>query len=82
MQEMRERDALRREREIERERELRLSRMGADKRANLVARQQNRDISERIALGLAKPTANRETMFDSRLFNRDEQHSDHEEDLD
>jgi len=34
-------------------------------------REQNRDISEKIALGLAKPSANKETMIDSRLFNRD-----------
>lgn len=36
-----------------------------------VSREQNRDISEKIALGLAKPTANKETLLDSRLFNRE-----------
>ncbi|RAL66333.1 hypothetical protein DID88_006003 [Monilinia fructigena] len=35
-----------------------------------MAREQNRDISEKVALGLAKPTQSTETMFDSRLFNR------------
>lgn len=36
----------------------------------MMAREQNRDISEKVALGLAKPTQSTETMFDSRLFNR------------
>jgi SNW domain-containing protein 1 len=33
---------------------------------------QGRDISEKIALGLAKPTMSKESMFDSRLFNQSE----------
>ena len=36
----------------------------------MLAREQNRDISEKVALGIAKPTPSAETMFDSRLFNR------------
>jgi SNW domain-containing protein 1 len=35
-------------------------------------REQGRDISEKIALGLAKPTMSKESMFDSRLFNQSE----------
>lgn len=35
-----------------------------------MAREQNRDISEKVALGLAKPTQSSETMWDSRLFNQ------------
>jgi len=35
-----------------------------------MARDQNRDISEKVALGLAKPTQSSEAMYDSRLFNR------------
>ncbi len=35
-----------------------------------MAREQNRDISEKIALGLAKPTTSKEGMYDSRLFNQ------------
>jgi len=35
-----------------------------------MARQQNRDISEKVALGLAKPTQSSESMWDSRLFNQ------------
>lgn len=36
----------------------------------MMAREQNRDISEKVALGLAKPTQNKEAMYDSRLFNQ------------
>jgi len=36
----------------------------------VLAREQNRDISEKIALGLAKPTQSKEGMYDSRLFNQ------------
>ncbi|CAG8705989.1 15043_t:CDS:10, partial [Funneliformis caledonium] len=49
-----------------------LSRMGAEQRAKYLAREQNRDISEKIALGLAKPTLSKESMFDARLFNQSE----------
>lgn len=35
-------------------------------------REQGRDISEKIALGLAKPSMSKESMFDSRLFNQSE----------
>lgn len=36
----------------------------------MMAREQNRDISEKVVLGLAKPTQNKEAMYDSRLFNQ------------
>jgi SNW domain-containing protein 1 len=36
----------------------------------MMAREQNRDVSEKVALGLAKPTQNKEAMYDSRLFNQ------------
>jgi SNW domain-containing protein 1 len=61
---------MRREKRREEERKLRQSRMGAERRVQVMAREQNRDISEKIALGLAKPTQSKETMYDSRLFNR------------
>ncbi|PWN48498.1 hypothetical protein IE53DRAFT_389303 [Violaceomyces palustris] len=67
----RERDQLRAERRRERERELRMSNMGTEQRAKMLAREQNRDISEKVALGLAKPTMSKESMTDSRLFNRE-----------
>ncbi|KAH8805931.1 SKIP/SNW domain-containing protein [Xylogone sp. PMI_703] len=68
--EVREREKLRQERRREEERKLRQSRMGAERRIQVMAREQNRDISEKVALGLAKPTQSAETMYDSRLFNR------------
>ncbi|KAI9818364.1 MAG: mRNA splicing protein [Phylliscum demangeonii] len=66
----RDRLEMRRERRREAERQLRQSRMGAERRMQVLAREQNRDISEKIALGLAKPTQSSETMWDSRLFNQ------------
>lgn len=65
-----EREQARRERRQENERQLRQSRMGTERRIQMMAREQNRDISEKVALGLAKPTQNKETMYDSRLFNQ------------
>ena len=67
-----ERAAMRRERAQERERELRMSNMGTEQRARVLARAQNRDISEKVALGLAKPTMSKESMVDSRLFNQEQ----------
>ncbi|KAL1997222.1 hypothetical protein VTN49DRAFT_7369 [Thermomyces lanuginosus] len=67
---VRERERLRRERRLEAERQLRQSRMGAERRLQMMAREQNRDISEKVALGLAKPTQSAESMYDSRLFNQ------------
>ncbi len=68
--EVREREKARQERRREEERKLRQSRMGAERRIQVMAREQNRDISEKIALGLAKPTQQAESMYDSRLFNQ------------
>lgn len=57
------------------ERELRRSRMGREQRIRALARDQTRDVSERVALGLARPSASSkggmgsiEAQFDSRLF--------------
>lgn len=69
-EEVREREKMRQEKRREEERKLRQSRMGAERRVQMLAREQNRDISEKVALGIAKPTPSTETMFDSRLFNR------------
>ena len=41
-----------------------------ERRMQMLAREQGRDISEKVALGLAKPTQSKETMYDSRLFNQ------------
>ncbi|KAF8857496.1 hypothetical protein BDZ45DRAFT_623691 [Acephala macrosclerotiorum] len=69
-EEVREREKMRADKRREEERKLRQSRMGAERRVQMMAREQNRDISEKVALGLAKPTQSSESMFDSRLFNR------------
>lgn len=66
----RERERMRRERRREDERQFRQSRMGHERRVQMMAREQNRDISEKVALGLAKPTQSSEAMYDSRLFNQ------------
>lgn len=66
----REREHMRRERQREHEKTLRQSRMGTERRIQIMAREQNRDISEQVALGLAKPTQSSESMLDSRLFNQ------------
>ncbi len=63
-EEVREREKMRAERRREEERKLRQSRMGAERRVQMMAREQNRDISEKVALGLAKPTQSSEGMFD------------------
>ncbi|WFD29820.1 mRNA splicing protein [Malassezia sp. CBS 17886] len=69
--EVAERNRLREERCRERERDLRMSNMGKEQRARVFAREQNRDISEKVALGLAKPSLSKESMTDARLFNRE-----------
>lgn len=66
----RERMRARQERRQENERQLRQGRMGTERRMQMLAREQGRDISEKVALGLAKPTQSKETMYDSRLFNQ------------
>ncbi|KAJ1978348.1 mRNA splicing protein [Dimargaris xerosporica] len=67
-----EREEMRKERQREREREVRLSHLSTSQRAKVMARSENRDISEKVALGLAKPTGSKESMFDQRLFNMSE----------
>ncbi|ODQ63680.1 hypothetical protein NADFUDRAFT_62365 [Nadsonia fulvescens var. elongata DSM 6958] len=66
---VRERKRARYEKVKEAEKELRMSKMGRGRRVNEMARDQNRDISERVALGVAKPSKlSGEAQFDSRLF--------------
>lgn len=68
--ERREREQARADRRRENQREMRKSNMGHERRLQMMAREQNRDISEKVALGLAKPTQSKESMYDSRLFNQ------------
>lgn len=66
-----EREDLRVERRREIDRELRLSRMSAENRSRFLDRNEDRDVSERIALGMSRPTAsNKDAIFDQRLFNQ------------
>ncbi|KAG8855555.1 mRNA splicing protein [Serendipita sp. 411] len=65
------RDKMRKEKREQRQREIRMSHMGTEQRMKQLARQQHRDISEKVALGLAKPTMTKESMIDQRLFNRE-----------
>ena len=67
---VREREQLRRERMKDRERELRLNRMGQDTKAKVLSKMEDRDISEKIALGIAQPTYSKDMMYDQRLFNQ------------
>ncbi|KAI8785029.1 SNW domain-containing protein 1 [Biomphalaria glabrata] len=65
-----ERDEVRRDRAKERQRERNIARAAPDKR-NRLQRDKERDISEKIALGLPNTGAggSKETQFDQRLFN-------------
>lgn len=71
-----EREELRRQLAKESEKEIRLSRMGAEQRAKYLERMEGRDISEKIALGQEignKNTNNNVTsegLFDQRLFDQ------------
>lgn len=67
---LRERQRQRAEKRDLDKREMRQKNMGHERRIQMMAREQNRDISEKVALGLAKPTQTKETMYDSRLFNQ------------
>jgi SNW domain-containing protein 1 len=64
------REKARAERRREAQRDMRQKNMGHERRVQMMAREQNRDVSEKVALGLAKPTQNKEAMYDSRLFNQ------------
>ncbi|KAI9205632.1 SKIP/SNW domain-containing protein [Polychytrium aggregatum] len=67
---LRERDALRRELRQQHKRELTLSHMGRETKAKVMSKMADRDISEKVALGLAQPTMSKESMYDQRLFNQ------------
>lgn len=70
VEERRRREA-REEKRMQAEKEIRMSRMGNERKVKLLAKEQNRDISEKVALGLAKPSKpSGEAQFDSRLFSQ------------
>jgi len=68
LEKVKEREEIRSDKRKEIERELRLSKMSAENRTKLLARDGDRDITEKIALGLAKPSSTQE--YDQRLFNK------------
>jgi len=67
-EEARARDEIRAERRREMERERRLEAAGKNTK---MARDADRDISEKLALGLATKTAGDDMMYDQRLFNQE-----------
>ena len=68
--ELAERDAIRRDRHKERQRERNLAKAAPDKR-NRLERERERDITEQIALGTADPgQRSNELQYDQRLFNQ------------
>ncbi|KAI6661943.1 hypothetical protein LOD99_9711 [Oopsacas minuta] len=68
-EEVMEREEIKYERHKERERQKRLSKVGGDKKGK-PDRGKDRDISEKIALGMPAKTAGQESLFDQRLFNQ------------
>uniref|UniRef100_A0A2K6UX77 SNW domain-containing protein 1 n=1 Tax=Saimiri boliviensis boliviensis TaxID=39432 RepID=A0A2K6UX77_SAIBB len=67
--EARERDEIRHDRRKERQHDRNLSRAAPNKRSKL-QRNENRDISEVIALGVPNPRTSNEVQYDQRLFNQ------------
>uniref|UniRef100_A0A8B9S4R2 SNW domain-containing protein 1 n=2 Tax=Apteryx TaxID=8821 RepID=A0A8B9S4R2_APTOW len=67
--EARERDEIRHDRRKERQHDRNLSRAAPDKRSKL-QRNENRDISEVIALGVPNPRPSNEVQYDQRLFSQ------------
>mmetsp|Transcript_27752 Transcript_27752/g.34704 ORF Transcript_27752/g.34704 Transcript_27752/m.34704 type:complete len:546 (+) Transcript_27752:38-1675(+) len=67
-----ERDRIRQERKRDREREMRLDNLKGSQKKSKLDRDANRDISEKIALGMhtGKQKLAGDQMFDSRLFNQ------------
>ncbi|GFR53009.1 hypothetical protein Agub_g15700 [Astrephomene gubernaculifera] len=71
-EERRRRDEIREERRRERERERRLeaANQGGSKKSK-ITRDRERDISEKVALGMARIDGGGEVQYDQRLFNQD-----------
>ncbi|KAI5629341.1 SNW domain-containing protein 1 [Silurus asotus] len=67
--ELRERDDIRHDRRKDRQHDRNISRAAPDKRSKL-QRDQDRDISEMIALGQPNPRISSEAQYDQRLFNQ------------
>merc|ERR1711981_670712 len=66
-----ERDEMRKDKKYERRRERNIARAGAGTRAKIQKADEERDISEQIALGLpSKKGGQKEVVYDQRLFNQ------------
>ncbi len=74
--EAQEREHLRHDRHKERERQRRLARAHPDKRSKL-DREKDRDVTEKIALGMPSKSGTQESMFDQRLFNQSQVHNNY-----
>jgi len=66
---LKKRDDIREDRRRDRERDRRLESAGNRKKSK-ISRDEDRDVSEKIALGIKAPTQTAETQFDQRLFNQ------------
>ncbi|OAF71359.1 Pre-mRNA-processing protein 45 [Intoshia linei] len=66
-EDVQERDQFRKDRRHERQRDRNIARAAPDKRSRL-QKDAERDISEKIALGLAKPSDNKGAQMDQRLY--------------
>ncbi|CDK27203.1 unnamed protein product [Kuraishia capsulata CBS 1993] len=64
----RRRAEIRAERRKKAERELRIESMGKEQRVKMMAKDSGREISERVALGVSKPSSNADSKYDSRLY--------------
>lgn len=67
--EVHDRDDIRRDRQKDRQRDRNLARAAPDKRSR-IQKERERDISEKIALGLPDTRANQDAQFDQRLYNQ------------
>ncbi|CAH1793188.1 unnamed protein product, partial [Owenia fusiformis] len=68
-EEVKERDEFRKDRAKDRQRDRNLARAAPDKRSRL-QRERERDVSEKIALGMPNTNRNDDSQFDQRLFNQ------------
>lgn len=65
-----EREELRRDRARDIQRQIRMSHMSSETKAKMMARHLDRDVGEKMALGMSKPTIGSESLYDQRLFNQ------------
>ncbi|SCU80119.1 LAME_0B01684g1_1 [Lachancea meyersii CBS 8951] len=69
-EELRHREADRKQRRLQMEKELRQSKMNTANRLRALAAKQNREISEKVILGAAKANDTKDIQYDSRFFSK------------